>query len=114
MPRARNVVAAKNKRKKVLKLAKGYYGGRHRLYKTAKDSVRKALFYAYRDRKQRKRMFRALWIARINAAVRAYDLSYSVFMRKLDEKNVNLNRKVLADIAVTDPKTFEAIVKFVS
>lgn len=113
MPRSKSAVASRKRRKKVLKLAKGYYGGRHRLYKTAKDSVRKALFYAYRDRKQKKRLFRRLWIARINAAVRMHGLSYSLFIKKLNEKNVILNRKILADLAVTDPKTFESIINFI-
>jgi len=114
MPKVKNAVTAKKRRKKILKQAKGYYGGRHRLYRTAKDSVRKALTYSYRDRRQRKRQFRRLWITRINAAVRQYDMSYSIFMKKLSEKNINLNRKILADIAVRDPQTFERIVKFVT
>ncbi|MFC1514181.1 50S ribosomal protein L20 [candidate division KSB1 bacterium] len=110
MPRATNAVAAKKKHKKVLKAAKGYRGGRSKLYKTAKESVHKALQYAYRDRRQRKREFRKLWIIRINAAVRQYDLSYSFFMNALKKANISISRKILADIAVREPEVFKALI----
>ncbi len=100
---------ARRRRKKVLKLAKGYRGGRSKLFRTAADSVDKALMYAYRDRRQRKRQFRQLWIARINAAARANDLSYSKFMYGLKKAGVELDRKVLAELAVSDPNGFARI-----
>jgi large subunit ribosomal protein L20 len=100
---------AKKRRHKVLKLAKGYRGGRSRLYRTAADAVDKALMYAYRDRKQRKRDFRKLWIVRINAAARMNDLSYSKFMHGLKLAGVELDRKVLAELAVSDPNGFSRI-----
>jgi large subunit ribosomal protein L20 len=100
---------AKKRRQKVLKLAKGYRGGRSRLYRTAADAVDKALMYAYRDRKQRKRDFRKLWIVRINAAARMNDLSYSKFMHGLKLAGVELDRKVLAELAVSDPNGFSRI-----
>jgi large subunit ribosomal protein L20 len=100
---------ARRRRKKVLKLAKGFRGGRSKLFRTAADSVDKALMYAYRDRKARKRDFRKLWIARINAAVRMRDLSYSKFMHGLRLANVELDRKVLAELAISDPAGFEQI-----
>ncbi len=100
---------ARRRRKKVLKLAKGYRGGRSKLFRTAADSVDKALMYAYRDRRQRKRQFRQLWIARINAAARANDLSYSKFMHGLKKAGVELDRKVLAELAVSDPGGFARI-----
>ena len=105
---------ARRRRKKVLKLAKGYRGGRSKLFRTAADSVDKALQYAYRDRKQRKRQFRRLWIARINAAARMNDLSYSRFMSGLKKADVNLDRKVLADLAVSDPSGFAQIAALAS
>jgi large subunit ribosomal protein L20 len=114
MPRATNNVAARQRRKKVLSAAKGYRLGKSRLYKTAKDQVEKSLLYAYRDRRTKKRNFRKLWIARINAACRQNGLSYSVFMHKLSEKNIELDRKVLADLAVKSPQAFEDLVKQVS
>ncbi len=114
MPRAKNAVHRKRRRKKILKQAKGYYGARSRLYRTAKDAVDKALQYSYRDRRQRKREFRKLWITRINAAVRQHGLNYSTFMHGLKEANIELNRKMLADMAVRDPAGFEAVVKEVS
>lgn len=114
MPRATNNVAAKRRRKKILSAAKGYRLGKSRLYKTAKDQVEKSLQYAYRDRKNRKRNFRRLWIARINAACRQFGVSYSVFIHKLAENNVELDRKVLADLAVRDPEAFEKLVKEVT
>ena len=100
---------ARKRRKKVLKLAKGYRGGRSKLYRTAADAVDKALMYAYRDRKVRKRDFRQLWIARINAAARMNDLSYSKFIHGLKLANVEIDRKVLADLAISDPAGFTKI-----
>ena len=111
MPRATNNVAARQRRKKVLSAAKGYRLGKSRLYKTAKDQVEKSLLYAYRDRRTKKRNFRKLWIARINAACRQYGITYSSFMNKMNEKKIELNRKVLADMAIRDPQAFEKLVK---
>ncbi len=96
----------KNRRKKILKLAEGYWGGKHRLHRIAKIQVEKSLQYAYRDRKQRKRQFRALWIARINAAARQNGMSYSTFIAGLKAAGCTLDRKVLADLAVHDPAAF--------
>jgi large subunit ribosomal protein L20 len=101
---------AKNRRRKVLKLAKGYYGSKRTLYKTAHEQVMKSLTYAYRDRKQRKRDFRRLWIQRINAAARMNGMSYSVFMNGLKKAAVEVNRKMLADIAVNDPAGFTQLI----
>ena len=114
MPRATNNVAARRRLKKILDAAKGYRLGKSRLYKTAKDQVEKSLQYAYRDRRAKKRSFRRLWIARINAACRQFGVSYSVFINKLSEKNVDLDRKVLADLAVRNPGAFEKLVKEVT
>jgi len=100
---------ARHRRKKVLKLAKGFRGGRSKLFRTAADSVDKALSYAFRDRRQRKRDFRRLWIARINAAARMNDLSYSKFMHGLKLAEVKLDRKVLAELAVSDPSGFTQV-----
>jgi large subunit ribosomal protein L20 len=100
---------ARRRRKKVLSLAKGFRGGRSKLFRTAADSVDKALMYAYRDRRQRKRDFRRLWIARINAAARMNDLSYSKFIHGLKKAGVELDRKVLAELAVSDPSAFAQI-----
>ena len=100
---------ARRRRKKVLKLAKGYRGGRSKLFRTAADAVDKALMYAYRDRRQRKRVFRRLWIARINAAARMNDLSYSKFIHGLKKANVELDRKVLAELAISDPAGFTGL-----
>ena len=100
---------ARRRRKKVLKLAKGFRGGRSKLFRTAADAVDKSLMYAYRDRRQRKRNFRRLWIARINAAARMNKLSYSKFMHGLKMANIDLDRKVLADLAITDPAGFAKI-----
>jgi large subunit ribosomal protein L20 len=100
---------ARRRRKKVLNLAKGFRGGRSKLFRTAADSVDKALMYAYRDRRQRKRDFRRLWIARINAAARMNDLSYSKFIHGLKTAGVELDRKVLAELAVSDPSAFSQI-----
>lgn len=110
MPRSVNSVASRRRKKKVLKQAKGYFGRRKNVYTVAKNAVEKGLQYAYRDRKQKKRNFRALWIARINAAVRAEGMSYSQFIHKLDAANIQLNRKVLADLALHQPEAFKAIV----
>lgn len=110
MPRAKNSVASHRKRKKILKAAKGYRGGKSKLLRTAKDSVEKSLQYSYRDRRVRRRNFRKLWITRINAAVRPFGFSYSKFINQLNINKIKLNRKVLADIAVNDPETFENIV----
>jgi len=111
MPRANSSVTRKRRHKKVLKQAKGYYGARSKLYRTAKDSVEKALQYSYRDRRQKKREFRKLWITRINAATRQHGMSYSRFIHALGEANIELDRKILADMAVRDPEGFEALVK---
>ncbi len=109
MARVKRGVVAKAKHKKVLKKAKGYYGARSKLFKTAKQAVIKAGQYAYRDRRQRKRQFRALWITRINAAARLHGLSYSRLIDGLNKANVDVDRKVLADLAVRDPAAFEAV-----
>ncbi len=110
MPRSVNAVASRKRRKKVLKQTKGYFGRRKNVYTVAKNALEKGLQYAYRDRKNKKRVFRALWIQRINAGVRQYDMSYSEFMGKIHKKGILLNRKVLADLAMNNPKAFEAIV----
>ena len=111
MPRVTKSVTAKAKHKKVLSATKGHYGARSRLYKTAKQSNIKALQYAFRDRKNRKREFRALWIARINAGSRAFGVSYSVLINGLSKSNILLDRKILSDLAINDASTFEKIVK---
>jgi len=103
--------SSRKRRKKILKLAKGYRGMRHSSYRRAKEAVMRALYYEYRDRRQRKRQFRRLWIARINAAVRPYGLSYSKFIDGLKKAGIELDRKVLADMAVRDPEGFSAIVE---
>jgi large subunit ribosomal protein L20 len=105
---------ARRRRKKVLKLAKGFRGGHSKLYRTAADAVDKALMYAYRDRRTRKRDFRRLWIVRINAAARMNDLSYSTFMNGLKKAGIELDRKVLADLAVSDPAGFTQIAALAS
>ena len=110
MPRSVNAVASRAKRKKVLKSAKGYWGRRKNVWTVAKNAVEKGLTYAYRDRKAKKREFRALWIQRINAGAREYGMSYSVFMGKLKDAKIDLNRKVLADLAMNHPEAFKAIV----
>jgi len=110
MPRVKRGVTAKKRHKKILKKAKGYYGARSRVYRVAKQAVIKAAQYAYRDRKQRKRQFRALWIIRINAAVRELDLSYSRFINGLKKANIEIDRKILADLAVHNKDIFAAIV----
>jgi len=111
MPRVTKSVTAKARHKKVLSATKGHYGARSRLYKTAKQSNIKALQYAFRDRKNRKREFRALWIARINAGSRALGVSYSVLISGLLKSNILLDRKILSDLAINDASTFEKIVK---
>ncbi len=105
---------ARRRRKKVLKLAKGFRGGRSKLFRTAADSVDKALMYAFRDRKQKKRNFRRLWIARINAAARMSEMSYSVFIHNLKTANVGLDRKILAELAISDPGAFKQIAAQIS
>ncbi|AWM12785.1 50S ribosomal protein L20 [Flavobacterium sp. NRK F10] len=110
MPRSVNHVASRARRKKVLKQAKGYFGRRKNVWTVAKNAVEKAMQYAYRDRKQKKRNFRALWIMRINAAARLHGMSYSQFMGKVKANNIELNRKVLADLAMNHPEAFAAIV----
>lgn len=111
MPRVSTSPMSRRRRKKWLKLAKGYVGGRRRLYRTARVTVERAMAYSYRDRRQRKRQFRRLWIARINAAARMSGLSYSKFMGGLKKANVELDRKVLAGLAVTEPDAFKAVVE---
>jgi large subunit ribosomal protein L20 len=109
MPRTKNTVAGRARRKRVLKLADGYRGTRGTLYRTARETVERALVYAYRDRKQRKRHFRALWIARINAAARLNGLSYSRFMNGLKKASVDIDRKMLAEMAVNDADGFKKL-----
>ena len=110
MPRSQNSVASRNKRKKILKQAKGYYGRRKNVWKVAKNAVEKGLLYSYRDRKNKKRSFRLLWIIRINAAAKLNGSSYSKLISNLKSKKVNLDRKVLSDIAMNNPDTFTKIV----
>ena len=110
MPRSVNSAAAKARRKKVLKAAKGYFGRRKNVHTVAKNAVEKAMQYAYRDRKNKKRTFRSLWIQRINAGTRQYGMSYSQFMGKIHKNGIELNRKVLADLAMNHPEAFKAIV----
>jgi len=110
MPRSVNSVASRNRRKKILKAAKGYFGRRKNVYTVAKNAVEKGMLYAYRDRKNNKRNFRSLWIVRINAAARLHGMSYSQFMGKVKANNIELNRKVLADLAVNNPEAFKAVV----
>ena len=109
--RSINNVASRRRRKKVLKQARGYIGGRHRLFQNAKETVRRALQYAYRDRRQKKRNFRRLWITRINAACRLNGISYSRFMNGLKLAGVDLDRKMLSEIAIHDPEGFKAVVE---
>tara|TARA_B110000046_G_C13008114_1_gene405336 strand:- start:1469 stop:1813 length:345 start_codon:yes stop_codon:yes gene_type:complete len=110
MPRAKNAVAARTRRKKTMKLAKGYFGRRKNVWTVAKNAVEKGLVYAYEGRKQKKRTFRALWIARINAGARLHGMSYSQFMGQVHAKGLQLNRKVLADLAMNHPEAFKAVV----
>ncbi len=111
MPRVTKSVTAKSKHKKILSSTKGHYGARSRLYKTAKQSHIKSLQYAFRDRKNRKRNIRALWIARINAGSRELGVSYSKLMNSMSQKNILLNRKILSDLSISDSKTFQKVVK---
>ena len=113
MPRSVNAVASRARRKKVLKLAKGNFGSRGNVWTVAKNTVEQGLTYAYRDRKNKKRQFRSLWIQRINAAVRGQGMTYSEFMGKMNAKGIRLNRKVLADLAMNNAAAFEKIVKTV-
>jgi len=110
MPRSVNAVAAKARKKKVLKQAKGYFGRRKNVWTVAKNAVEKGLVYAYEGRKLKKRDYRSIWIVRINAAVREHGLSYSVFINKLNEAGIEINRKALADLALHNPEAFKAIV----
>jgi len=110
MPRSVNAVASRARRKKVMKQAKGYFGRRKNVWTVAKNAVEKAMLYAYRDRRTKKRNFRALWITRINAGARMHGMSYSQFMGKVKANNIDLNRKVLADLAMNHPDAFKAIV----
>ncbi|HEX6982715.1 MAG TPA: 50S ribosomal protein L20 [Balneolaceae bacterium] len=111
MPRSRNKVASRRRRRKLLQQAKGYWGKRKNVYKIAKNAVEKGMLYQYRDRKVRKREFRKLWITRINAAARQNGSTYSKLMGALNKKDIQINRKVLADLAVHDPEAFTAIVE---
>lgn len=113
MPRSKNSVASKARRKKILKQAKGFYGKRKNVYTVAKNVVEKGMTYMYVGRKLKKREYRSLWIARINAAVRAEGLTYSEFINKLQNKGVELDRKVLADLAMNNPETFKSLVESV-
>jgi large subunit ribosomal protein L20 len=111
MPRSVNSVASRARRKRVMALAKGYFGRRKNVWTVAKNAVEKGLVYAYRDRKAKKRDFRTLWIARINAGARLHGMSYSEFMGKIKKAGIDLNRKVLADLAMNHPSAFEAVAK---
>jgi large subunit ribosomal protein L20 len=111
MPRSVNSVASRARRKRVMELAKGYFGRRKNVWTVAKNAVEKGLVYAYRDRKAKKRDFRTLWIARINAGARLHGMSYSEFMGKIKKAGIDLNRKVLADLAMNHPSAFEAVAK---
>ena len=110
MPRSVNAVASRARRKKILKQAKGFFGRRKNVWTVAKNAVEKAMQYAYRGRKEKKRNFRSLWITRINAGTRQYGMSYSKFMGALKRHNIELNRKVLADLAMNHPEAFKAVV----
>ena len=110
MPRSVNAVASRARRKKVMKQAKGYFGRRKNVWTVAKNAVEKAMLYAYRDRRNKKRTFRALWITRINAGARQYGMSYSQFMGGMKANGIALNRKVLADLAMNHPEAFKALV----
>lgn len=111
MPRSVNNVASRAKRKRIMKLAKGFFGRKKNVWTVAKNAIEKGLVYAYRDRKQKKREFRGVWIQRINAGVRQHGLSYSEFMGKLKKSGIDLNRKVLADLAMNHPEAFKAVVE---
>ena len=111
MPRSANSVASRKRKKKILKKAKGYFGRRKNVYTVAKNAVEKGLSYAYRDRKNKKRTFRSLWITRINAASREHGLSYSELINKLKSNGIEINRKVLADLAMNKPEQFSSLIK---
>ena len=111
MPRSVNNVASRARRKRFMKLAKGFFGRKKNVWTVAKNAIEKGLVYAYRDRKQKKREFRGVWIARINAGARIHGMSYSELMGKLKKSGIDLNRKVLADLAMNHPSAFEAVVK---
>ena len=111
MPRSVNSVASRARRKKILKQAKGYFGRRKNVWTIAKNAVEKAMLYSYRDRKVKKRTFRSLWISRINAGSRLHGISYSILMNKLNNKGILLNRKILADLAMNEPKAFKELVE---
>ena len=110
MPRSVNHVASRAKRKRFMKLAKGFFGRKKNVWTVAKNAIEKGLVYAYRDRKQKKREFRSIWIARINAGARNHGMSYSEFMGKIKKAGIDLNRKVLADLAMNNPESFKALV----
>lgn len=110
MARAKNGLNQRSRRKKVLKQAKGYFGSKHRLYRTAREQVMNSLSYSYRDRRQKKRDFRKLWITRINAACREHDMSYSRFINGLNKADIEINRKMLSEIAISDPEYFSNLV----
>lgn len=110
MPRSVNSVASRARRKKIMKQAKGYYGRRKNVWTVAKNAVEKAMLYSYRDRRNKKRTFRSLWIARINAGARLHGMSYSQFMGAVKANNIELNRKVLADLAMNHPEAFKAVI----
>lgn len=111
MPRSVSSVASRARRKKIMKMAKGYFGRRKNVWTVAKNAVEKGLVYQYRDRKTKKRNFRSLWIQRINAGARQHDMSYSVFMGAVKSSKIELNRKVLADLAMNHPDAFKAVVQ---
>ena len=111
MPRARNAVQRKKRHKKILKQARGYYGAKSRLFRTAKEAVERGMLYNYRDRRRRRREFRRLWIARINAAARLNGTSYSKLMADLKTHNIELDRKILSDLAVREPLAFSEVIK---
>lgn len=113
MPRSVNHVASRKRRKKILKAARGYFGARSKVYTVAKNALEKGMVYAFRDRRNKKRAFRRLWIARINASARLYGFSYSRLIHALKENQIDLNRKVLADLAMNHPDTFEAVINHV-
>jgi large subunit ribosomal protein L20 len=113
MPRSVNSVASRQRRKKILKAARGYFGARSKVYTVAKTTLERGMKFAYRDRKSKKRAFRRLWIARINAGARINGITYSRLIHQLSEKNIQLNRKVLADLAMNHPQTFAEVVKSV-
>ncbi|WP_185873435.1 50S ribosomal protein L20 [Blattabacterium cuenoti] len=113
MPRSKNSVSSRKRRKKIIKLAKGFYGSRNRIYTVAKNAVEKSFLYSFYGRKKRKRDFRSLWIQRINAGSRKYGISYSRFIKKLYDKNIKINRKVLSDISMNDPISFKKLITII-